>query len=219
MKGYCFRDPDIAINWFDSHFFVIKGTVFWMVVTWWKVNLWSVRIIWIWNMIMRHLLCFRHWTIQRCATERISGLYLGYSDNASNQWQFQQFEMCELQALLSLDIPARHSKSKVIFKVGQKWAGVQGSQEQIKHLFSCDNDPQIQSWILRAHKPDILIGDIRDSDSKAVLNIKTNQEAFRACADCVFCGWVCVDSILASNIMSLNYIIFNLFFKHFINFI
>lgn len=94
---------------------------------------------------------------------------------------------------------------QVIFATGQKWVQKEGKCENgkakvnnpVKHKFSCELSRPLQSWILSAHDPDILVSNVDDMDKQLVHDVKSSSAVVRPRVTGVFCGWVCHSVLLS----------------------
>ena len=90
----------------------------------------------------------------------------------------------------------------MIFKVGQEWCTASAKDVSnaaatcIDHVFSCENNPALQTWIGQTQSPGILISDIGDMHESVLTDARSGMPVARPTATAVFCGWVCVDTLL-----------------------
>lgn len=95
---------------------------------------------------------------------------------------------------------------QVVFQIGQQWAKQRLSKDKVvtslpcsdvvSHVFSCEIGKQLQTWIMKAHSPKMLVGDIKEMEKGMVMDCVSQSYTSRPSATAVFCGWVCHDATL-----------------------
>lgn len=64
----------------------------------------------------------------------------------------------------------------------------------VHHQVTGENNVQIQDFIRRSGKAEILVGDISEMEQSALLNLFEGKSVVRPASTLAICGWVCHDA-------------------------
>jgi hypothetical protein len=79
---------------------------------------------------------------------------------------------------------------QALLKAGRILAKSAGPQ-QCRHVFSCDNQPYVQQYILTNHKPEHLFVDLGDLSGTVAFCMKEREDSIVHKVNNTSVGWVC----------------------------